>query len=174
MRSFLSGETMTSKYEVTKGMTFAVSDAPVTAEDFNSATFPAAGVTWLEAACATKEITLPVDRKGYRRYHAVLAEQEQTNGLAAPAEMSINRNWVGDEEAQEALQTAYENDELRALRVKFPSGNGFYVLVSSPELMVGFNLFVVGATYSLSVRGKPKRISRLAPERLRPLFYFPM
>jgi hypothetical protein len=30
-------------------------------------------------------------------------EQEQTNGLAAPAEMSITRNWVGDEAAQEAL-----------------------------------------------------------------------
>ncbi|MXG36105.1 phage tail protein, partial [Escherichia coli] len=41
---------MTSKYEVTKGMTFAVSGAPVTAEDFNSSTFPGAGVTWLEAA----------------------------------------------------------------------------------------------------------------------------
>ncbi|MGQ0422306.1 hypothetical protein ACT4US_30210, partial [Bacillus sp. HC-Mk] len=43
--------------------------------------------------------------------------------------MSITRNWVGDEAAQEALQTAYENDELRALRVVFPSGNGFYVLI---------------------------------------------
>lgn len=48
---------MTSKYEVTKGMTIAVSDAPVTAEDFISSTFPGVGVTWLEAACATKEIT---------------------------------------------------------------------------------------------------------------------
>ncbi|GEM_PF-331169 len=86
-------------------------------------------------------------------------EQEQTNGLAAPAEMSITRNWVGDEAAQEALQTAYENDELRALRVIFPSGNGFYVLVEVRQSSwSAATSSVVGATYSLRVRGKPKRI----------------
>lgn len=70
--------------------------------------------------------------------------------------MSITRNWVGDEAAQETLQTAYENDELRALRVVFPSGNGFYVLVEVRQSSwSAATSSVVGATYSLRVRGKP-------------------
>lgn len=151
---------MSSKYEVTKGMTFAVSDAPVTAEDFEATDFPSASVTWLEAACATKEITYTGGQKGDVDVTTLCStEQEQTNGLAAPAEMSISRNWVGDEEAQQALETAYTNDELRALRVKFPSGNGYYVLVEVRQSSWGAaTSSVVSATYSLRVRGKPKRI----------------
>ncbi len=151
---------MTSKYEVTKGMTFAVSDAPVTAEQFEAGGFPTTGVKWLEAACATKEITYTGGQKGDIDVTTLCStEQEQTNGLAAPAEMSISRNWVGDEEAQMALQTAYDNDELRALRVLFPSGNGYYVLVEVRQSSWGATTSsVVSATYSLRVRGKPKRI----------------
>ncbi|MDE1188196.1 MAG: phage tail tube protein [Pantoea sp.] len=151
---------MTSKYEVTKGMTFAVSDAPVTAEDFTDAGFPTASVNWLEAACATKEITYTGGQKADIDVTTLCStEQEQTNGLAAPAEMSITRNWVGDEEAQQALETAYANDELRALRIKFPSGNGFYVLVEVRQSSWGATTSAVAsATYSLRVRGTPKRI----------------
>lgn len=151
---------MTSKYEVTKGMTFAVSDAPVTSEQFEAAGFSTTSVKWLEAACATKEITYTGGQKGDIDVTTLCStEQEQTNGLAAPAEMSISRNWVGDEEAQMALQTAYDNDELRALRVLFPSGNGYYVLVEVRQSSWGATTSsVVSATYSLRVRGKPKRI----------------
>lgn len=150
---------MTSKYEVTKGMTFAVSDAPVTAEDFNTSGFPGAGVTAGSGLC-NKGDHLHWRSKGDIDVTTLCStEQEQTNGLAAPAEMSITRNWVGDEAAQEALQTAYENDELRALRVVFPSGNGFYVLVEVRQSSwSAATSSVVGATYSLRVRGKPKRI----------------
>lgn len=151
---------MTSKYEVTKGMTFAVSDAPVTSEQFEAAGFPTTSVKWLEAACATKEITYTGGQKGDIDVTTLCStEQEQTNGLAAPAEMSISRNWVGDEEAQMALQTAYDNDELRALRVLFPSGNGYYLLVEVRQSSWGAaTSSVVSATYSLRVRGKSKRI----------------
>ncbi|WP_312181313.1 phage tail tube protein [Pantoea sp. CTOTU46764] len=151
---------MSSKYEVTKGMTFAVSAAPVSAEDFTDSGFPSNSVSWLEAACATKEISYTGGQKGDIDVTTLCStEQEQTNGLAAPAEMSITRNWVGDEEAQQALQTAYENDELRALRVVFASGNGFYVLVEVRQSSwSAATSSVVGATYSLRVRGKPKPI----------------
>lgn len=151
---------MSSKYEVTKGMTFAVSAAPVSAEDFTDSGFPTASISWLEAACATKEISYTGGQKGDIDVTTLCStEQEQTNGLAAPAEMSITRNWVGDEEAQQALQTAYENDELRALRVIFASGNGFYVLVEVRQSSwSAATSSVVGATYSLRVRGKPKNI----------------
>jgi hypothetical protein len=116
---------MTSKYEKTKGK-IGISNAPVTEADFAAAGFPTAGVTFLEAECGTKEISYTGGQKSDIDVTTLCStEQEHTNGLAAPAEMSISRNWVGDEEAQLALQTAYENDELRALKVVFPPGMAF-------------------------------------------------
>lgn len=151
---------MTSKFEKTKGTQIGISSLPVTEADFKAAGFPAVGVTFLEAECATKEISYTGGQKSDIDVTTMCStEQEQTNGLAAPAEMSISRNWVGDEEAQLALQTAYENDELRALKVVFPSGNGFYVLVEVRQSSwSAATSAVVGATYSLRVKGKPKRI----------------
>lgn len=150
---------MSSKYEVTKGTKIGVSSAPVTVDEFKASTFPD-GVTFLEAECATKEISYTGGQKGDIDTTTLCSEeQEQTNGLAAPAEMSITRNWVGDEEAQEALQEAYDNDELRVLKVVFPSGNGFYVLMEVRQSSwSAATSAVVGATYSLRVKGKPKRI----------------
>jgi len=151
---------MASKYEVTKGMQIGITGAPVTVAAFTAVGFPGVDVEFLVAECATKEISYTGGQKGDIDVTTLCSvEQEQTNGLAAPAEMSISRNWVGDEEAQLALQTAYENDELRALRVVFPSGNGFYVLVEVRQSSwSAATSSVVGATYSLRVRGKPKRI----------------
>ncbi|WBU47582.1 phage tail protein [Kosakonia pseudosacchari] len=151
---------MTSKYEVTKGMQVGISDAPVTEDDFKSSGFPGAGVNFLVAECATKELSYTGGQKADIDVTTLCSlEQEQTNGLAAPAEMTLNRNWVGDEEARLALQTAYENDELRALKIVFPSGNGFYVLVEVRQSSWSVaTSAVVGATYSLRVRGKPKSI----------------
>lgn len=151
---------MTSKYETTKGTQIGISDAPVTAEDFQSSGFPGSGVNFLVAECATKDIGYTGGQKADIDVTTLCSmEQEQTNGLAAPAEMTISRNWVGDEEAQLALQTAYENDELRALKIVFPSGNGFYVLVEVRQSSwSAATSAVVGATYSLRVRGKSKRI----------------
>ncbi|MBD4677653.1 phage tail protein, partial [Xanthomonas citri pv. citri] len=58
-----------------------------------------------------------------------------------------------------ALQDAYDNDELRVLKVVFPSGNGFYVLMEVRQSSwSAATSAVVGATYSLRVKGKPKRI----------------
>ncbi|WOZ75668.1 phage tail protein [Kosakonia sacchari] len=151
---------MTSKYEVTKGMQVGISDAPVNEDYFKSSGFPGPGVNFLVAECATRELSYTGGQKADIDVTTLCSlEQEQTNGLAAPAEMAITRNWVGDEEARLALQTAYENDELRALKIVFPSGNGFYVLVEVRQSSWSVaTSAVVGATYSLRVRGKPKSI----------------
>lgn len=151
---------MTSKYEKTKGTVVSISNAPVTVDAFTAVGFPGSGITWLDAECATKELSFTGGQKSDIDVTTLCSlEQEQTNGLAAPAEMSITRNWVGDEAAQLALQTAYENDELRALRIVFPSGNGFYLLVEVRQSSWSVaTAAVVGATYSLRVRGKPRRI----------------
>ncbi len=73
--------------------------------------------------------------------------------------MALTRNWVGDEEARQALQQAYDNDELRVLKVVFPSGNGYYALIEvrQSSWSAGTSA-VVSSTYSLRVRGKPKPI----------------
>lgn len=150
---------MTSKYEKTQGMTIGVSSAPVTVDEFNASTFPDA-ITFLEAQCATKEVTYTGGQKSDIDVTTLCStEQEQTNGLAAPAEMALTRNWVGDEEARQALQTAYDNDELRVLKVVFASGNGYYALIEVRQSSwSAATSGVVGATYSLRVRGKPKPI----------------
>jgi hypothetical protein len=156
----MPGAKMTSKYDKTIGLTIGISSAPVTADDFNSASFPGPGITFLEASCASKEITYTGGQKSDIDVTTFCSEeQEQTNGLAAPGEMTLNRNWVGDEEAQMALQTAYEKDELRVFKVVFASGNGFYILGEVRQSSwSAATAGVVNATYSLRVRGKPKRI----------------
>jgi len=150
---------MTSKYEKTQGMTIGVSSAPVSADEFNASGFPN-GITFLDAQCATKEVTYTGGQKSDIDVTTLCStEQEQTNGLAAPAEMALTRNWVGDEEARQALQQAYDNDELRVLKVVFPSGNGYYALIEvrQSSWSAGTSA-VVSSTYSLRVRGKPKPI----------------
>lgn len=151
---------MTSKYDKTIGLTIGISSAPVSVDDFNAAGFPGVGVTFLEASCASKEISYTGGQKSDIDVTTFCStEQEQTNGLAAPAEMTITRNWVGDEEAQQALQTAYDNDELRAFKITFASGNGYYILAEVRQSSwSAATAGVVGATYSLRVRGKSKLI----------------
>ncbi|NIF20579.1 phage tail tube protein [Candidatus Pantoea multigeneris] len=152
---------MTSKFEKTQGMSFSVSSAPVTQEDFKSAGFPAAGITWLDASCATKEISYTGGQKADIETTTLCStEVEQTNGLAAAAEMSITRNWVGSEAAQQALQEAYDNDEMRALKIVFPSGNGYYALIEVRQsTWSATTSSVVASTYSLRVKGKLKTIA---------------
>jgi hypothetical protein len=55
---------MTSKYEVTKGMTFAVSDAPVTAEDFNASGFPGLVLPGWKQPVQQRRSPSPAGRKG--------------------------------------------------------------------------------------------------------------
>jgi hypothetical protein len=150
---------MSSKYEKTQGMIIGVSSTAITTDEFNASDFPN-GFSFLDAQCATKEVTYTGGQKSDIDVTSLCStEQEQTNGLAAPAEMALTRNWVGDEEARQALQQAYDNDELRALKVIFPSGNGYYALVEvrQSSWSAGTSA-VVSATYSLRVRGKPKPI----------------
>ncbi|MDT8208212.1 phage tail tube protein [Serratia marcescens] len=144
---------MTSKYEKTQGTKVSVSAAePISVDDPN--------IVWLEAQCATKEISYTAGQKADIDVTTLCSEeQENTNGLPSPGEMTINRNWVGDEEAQESLLTAYETDERRAIKVVFPSGNGFvYLAEVRQNSWSAATSGVVSASYTLRLKGKPKRI----------------
>lgn len=144
---------MTSKFEKTQGTKVSVSSAEAISVDETS-------IIWLDAQCATKEITYTAGQKADIDVTTLCSEeQENTNGLPSPGEMTINRNWVGDEEAQESLLTAYETDEKRAIKVVFPSGNGFiYLAEVRQNSWSAATSGVVSASYTLRLKGKPKRI----------------
>jgi uncharacterized protein YjdB len=144
---------MTSKFEKTQGTKISISAAEALSVDDPS-------ITWLEGQCATKEITYTAGQKADIDVTTLCSEeQENTNGLPSPGEMTINRNWVGDEEAQESLQVAYETDEKRAIKVIFPSGNGYvYLAEVRQNSWSAATSGVVSASYTLRLKGKPKRI----------------
>lgn len=144
---------MVSKYEKTQGTLVSISSAPATSPN-------PVGATWIDAQCATKEIGYTGGQKSDIDVTTLCStEQEQTNGLAAPAEMTLSRNWAGSEAAQEALQTAYDNDEIRAIKVVFPSGNGFaYLCEVRQNSWSASTSGVVTASYTLRIKGKPERI----------------
>lgn len=144
---------MTSIYEKTQGTVFSISAAVATEAN-------PANATWLSASCSTKELSFTGGQKDDIEVTTLCStEKEMTNGLSSPAEMSINRNWSAGELAQESLMEAYETDERRAIRVVFPSGNGFAYLaeVRQNSWSAGTS-GVVSASYTLRIIGKPVRI----------------
>lgn len=146
---------MTSIYEKTQGTKIYVS-AGVTTQPL-----PTGSVVWLSAACATKEISFTGGQKADIDVTTLCSEeQEMTNGLPAPSEMTISRNWSPDEEAQYSLYEAYETDTMRSIKVVFPSGNGYAYLaeVRQNSWSAGTS-GVVSASFTLRIKGKPVRIA---------------
>lgn len=149
---------MTSKFEKTQGIKVRISNAPATEANPLDAIY-------IEASCATKEISFTGGQKTDIDTTVLCSEeQEMENGLPAPAEMTISRNWAGAEDAQDALDTANENNGKRAIQVIFPSGHGYSYLaeVRQSSWSAATNS-VVGASYTLRIKGKPVRIRPVAP-----------
>lgn len=145
---------MTSIYEKTQGTKIYVSAGVATQP------IPAKPV-WLSAACATREISFTGGQKADIDVTTLCSiEQEVTNGLPAPSEMTISRNWSADEEAQYSLNEAYDDDTRRAVKVIFPSGNGYAFLVEVRQNSWSAGTSgVVAASFTLRVIGKPIRIA---------------
>ncbi len=149
---------MTSKYEKTQGTKIFVSSAATTEAN------PSTGVVWLQANCATREISYTAGQKADIDVTTLCSsEQEMTNGLPSPGEMTLSRNWSADETAQYSLSAAYDTDELRSIRVIFPSGNGYAYLaeVRQNSWSAGTS-GVVSASFTLRIKGKPVQISAVA------------
>lgn len=144
---------MSSKYEKTQGTKLSITDGPATEVD-------PIGATWLEGQCATREISYTGGQKSDIDVTTLCStEQEMTNGLAAPGELSLTRNWAADDPVLDELETAYENDELRAFKVTFPSGNGYSFLAEVRQNSWSVaTAGVVSASYTLRLKGKPQRI----------------
>ncbi|MEQ4917008.1 phage tail tube protein, partial [Morganella morganii] len=112
---------MPSKYEKTQGTKISISKLPATEVNPASAEF-------LPLACAAKEISYTGGQKSDIDVTTLCStEQEMTNGLASPGEITISGNWSPDE-GQDVLRTAYDKDTIHAFKVEFPSGNGYAFL----------------------------------------------
>lgn len=144
---------MTSKYEKTQGTVISVSAGEVSEAN-------PVGVTWLAASCSTKELSYTGGQKADIEVTTLCSEeQEMTNGLKAPSEMTIGKNWSGYDAAQDSLMDAYEDDSRRAIRIVFPSGNGFaYLAEVRQNSWSAATSGIVSASYTLRIIGKPVRI----------------
>ncbi|EOC1321915.1 phage tail protein [Cronobacter sakazakii] len=141
---------MSSKYEKTQGTKINVSADPATVPN-------PTGATWQSINCSTKELSYTGGQKSDIDTTTLCStEQEMTNGLAAPGEMTVSGNWSADEEGQNTLRTAYDTDALHAFQVIFPSGNGYAFLAEVRQNSWSLGTAgVVTASFTLRVKGKP-------------------
>ncbi len=139
---------MASQHERTQGTKISVSKLPaidITAVDTDS----------LSIDCTTKEISYTGGQKADIDVTTLCStEQENINGLAAPAEVTISGNWA-PAEGQEVLRQAYDNDTVHAFKVVFPSNNGYAFLaeVRQNSWSVSTN-GIVTASFTLRLKGK--------------------
>lgn len=144
---------MSSKYEKTQGTTLSVTKETATAPN-------PVGAVWAQGGCSTKEISFTGGQKSDIDVTSLCStEQEMVNGLAAPAEVSLSRNWAADDEVLEILESAYENDTIHAFKVTFPSGHGYAFLAEVRQNSWTIaTAGVVSASYTLRLKGKPVRL----------------
>jgi hypothetical protein len=141
---------MSSKYEKTQGTKINVSAEPATEAN-------PSGAIWQSINCSTKEISFTGGQKSDIETTTLCStEQEMTNGLAAPGEVTLSGNWSADEVGQETLRQAYDGDTLHAFQVIFPSGNGYAFLAEVRQNSWSVSTAgVVTASFTLRVKGKP-------------------
>ncbi|MBX9342860.1 phage tail tube protein [Morganella morganii] len=140
---------MPSKYEKTQGTKISISKLPATEVNPTSAEF-------LPLACAAKEISYTGGQKSDIDVTTLCStEQEMTNGLASPGEITISGNWSPDE-GQDVLRTAYDKDTIHAFKVEFPSGNGYAFLAEVRQnSWSAATSGLVTASFTLRMKGKP-------------------
>ncbi|MEQ5673230.1 phage tail tube protein [Providencia stuartii] len=138
-----------AKYEKTQGTKISVSRLAAT--DITAVETDSVSID-----CTTKEVSFTGGQKADIDVTTFCStEQENINGLAAPAEVTISGNWTPDE-GQEVLRQAYDDDTVHAFKVVFPSGNGFAFLaeVRQNSWSAATN-GVVSASFTLRLKGKP-------------------
>ncbi|MBD1229130.1 phage tail tube protein [Xenorhabdus griffiniae] len=141
---------MSSKYEKTQGTKVSISAHPATEAN-------PANAVWQAIDCTTKEISYTGGQKSDIEVTTLCStEQEMTNGLAAPGEITLSGNWSANEVGQNTLRHAYDTDELHAFKVEFPTGNGYAFLAEVRQNSWSVATSgVVTASFTLRLKGKP-------------------
>jgi len=143
---------MSSLYEKSQNTKILITEVPATKDTLKTAKF-------LDLSCTLKEVQFTGGQKQDIDTTTFCSEeQENTNGLPAPSEISMSGNFYRNP-AQDALRTAYDNDTTYGFQVIFPSGKGYKFLaeVRQHTWSSGTN-GVVAATFSLRLKGKPENI----------------
>ncbi|GAA5104531.1 hypothetical protein GCM10023211_02330 [Orbus sasakiae] len=140
---------MASKYELTQGTKLSVSKTAAT--EANSAS-----TVWLDLGGTVTEFSYNGGQKSDIEVTTLAStEQEMTNGLPAPGEITFSGNWVIDDEAQKSLRAAYDNDATHAFKIIFPSGKGYAFMAEVRQNSFSVaKAGVVTASYTLRMKGK--------------------
>ncbi|MCG3461065.1 phage tail protein [Xenorhabdus bovienii] len=141
---------MSSKYEKAQGTKVSIS--ATAAKEANPVT-----AVWQDIDCTTKEVSYTGGQKSDIEVTTLCStEQEMTNGLAAPGEITLSGNWSADEAGQNTLRNAYDTDELHAFKVQFPTGNGYAFLAEVRQNSWSVSASgLVTASFTLRLKGKP-------------------
>lgn len=165
---------MPAKFDKTIGSTFFMSDAPVDTipttqladvDDLITTGITSGSTTikFVDGSCATNEISFQGGQKTDIDVTSLCStEQEVTNGLAAPAEVTLTRNWTDDDDMLAHLEEASDKDQVRLYIVRFQSGNGFAFLAEIRQSSwSAATAGKVAATYTLRLRGGVKRVHKV-------------
>ncbi|MDE9518933.1 phage tail protein [Xenorhabdus bovienii] len=141
---------MSSKFEKAQGTRVSIS--ATAAKEANPVT-----AVWQDIDCTTKEVSYTGGQKSDIEVTTLCStEQEMTNGLAAPGEITLSGNWSADEAGQNTLRNAYDTDELHAFKVQFPTGNGYAFLAEVRQNSWSASASsLVTASFTLRLKGKP-------------------
>lgn len=139
---------MASKYELSQGTQISVTEEPA------DTTNPAAA-TWIDFNCTMGEISYTGGQKSDIEVTTLCSiEQEMTNGLAAPAEITLSGNWVIDDEGQKVMRQAYKDDTIHAFRIVFPSGKGYVFLAEVRQVSFTVSTSaVISGSFTLRLKG---------------------
>ncbi|MDC9591066.1 phage tail tube protein [Xenorhabdus sp. XENO-10] len=148
---------MSSKYEKAQGTKVSIS--ATAAKEAN----PKEAV-WQAIDCTTKELSYTGGQKSDIEVTTLCStEQEMTNGLAAPGEITLSGNWSAEEAGQDTLRHAYDTDELHAFKVEFPTGNGYAFLAEVRQNSWSVTASgLVTASFTLRLKGKPVPLKQAA------------
>lgn len=157
---------MPSIYEKTQGTVIQITKLPFddTADKILINGKIDTTLIWADGSCATNEISYQGGQKTDIDVTSLCStQQEVTNGLAAPAELTLTRNWAENDPMLAELEEAYDLDQMRAFQVIFPSGNGF--VFTAEVRQNSWSVATAGkvsASYTLRLRGNPIRVRSTA------------
>lgn len=145
---------MSSKYVRTKNSSFWVSREPVPDDDTTE-------IDYVGLSCLTTEITYTAGAKSDIDVTTICStEKEQINGLQDPGEITLNGNWVANDDAQKILREAYDNDQIYGFKIVFSDSTGYMFRgeVRQENFTVAPDAIVTGG-FTIRIAGRLKDVN---------------
>lgn len=147
--------TKSAKYERTQGTEVLVGKVIANAiGDTSDADF-------LSLSCTINKVSVKRGQKQDITVTTLASTAEETiNGLPSQGEITLDGNWVGDDEAQSVLEHMYKTNEIHEFRVIFPSGSGFACLGEVRDIPIDAGINAI-ATSTFTIRVAKGDVERL-------------